>query len=209
VVRRRRDLVEELSDPQKIVSIEAVHSPLPNRDTPYEESKSTTKIMSCQDIQLEYPDEFSDVFADTNAIRFAHAAAPRYGHTANISKLLDGTEDDKEDYLRGLLASSITIFSFFVVWMFVLLAFKWSGPHSVGVLSGRRLPLPPKPETENYEDDMEGYQEALDEWNRIYHKVNRSQNVMKGLVVFAGLSIIVSSILLSVKGYVNEYKSEP
>jgi hypothetical protein len=165
--------------------------------------------MSCQDVKLEYSDEFSDVFANTNAIRFTHAVVPRYGHTADISKLLDGTEDDQEDYLRGLLASSITIFSFFVVWMIVLLAFKWSGPYSVGVLSGRRPPLPPKPEAENYEDDMEGYQEALDEWNTIYHRVSRSQNVMKWLVIFAALSIIVCSILLSVKGYVNENKSEP
>jgi hypothetical protein len=163
--------------------------------------------MSCQ-VQLEYPDEFSDVFTNTNAIRFSHAMALRYGHSSDISKLLDGDEDDKNDYLLGLLASSITIFIFFVVWMFFLLAFKWAGPYSCGVLSGSRVPLPPKPLPENYEDSEEGYQEALDEWNEIYHKVNRSQNVMKGLVVFAGLSIVVSSILLSVKGYVinDEYQ---
>jgi hypothetical protein len=158
--------------------------------------------MSCQ-VPLEHPDEFSDVFTNTNAIRFTHAVAPRYGHSSDISKLLDGTEDDQGDYLLGLLASSVTIFSVFVVWMFFLLAFKWSGPYSCGVLSARRVPLPPKPLPKN---DTEGYQEALDEWNTIYHKVNRSQNVMKVLVVFAGLSIVVSSILLSVKGYVNEYQ---
>jgi hypothetical protein len=54
-------------------------------------------------VQLEYLDEFSDTFSNTNtntsAIRFAHAVAPRYGHSSDISKLLNGTEDDKRDYL--------------------------------------------------------------------------------------------------------------
>jgi hypothetical protein len=72
-------------------------------------------------------------------------------------------------------------------------------------LVGETTALPAKPLPEHHEDDMEGYQEALEEWNQMYHRVNRSQNVMKGLVVFAGLSIIVSSISLSVKGCVNVY----
>jgi len=64
----------------------------------------------------------------------------------------DEDDDVREDYLRGLLATSITIFSFFVFWIVVLLIFKYFlGPYSpVGWLSGSQIPLPPKPLANDY-----------------------------------------------------------
>jgi hypothetical protein len=155
--------------------------------------------MSC-DLQTEFPEEFlGDIFENTNAINFMHRAPPRYGHSSDINLLINGSESEQKDYLRGLLASSITIFSFFVVWMFLLWAFKCMGPYSVGLLSGRRVPLPARPQKQHYDND-EKYEEDLDKWIRNHEGVKYRNTFMKGLVLFAGLSIVVSSILLSVKG---------
>jgi hypothetical protein len=83
--------------------------------------------------------------------------------------------------------------------MFLVWAFKCMGPYSVGLLSGRRVPLPARPQQQDY-DNNEKYEEELEKWIRNYEGVKCGNTFMKGLVLFAGLSIIVSSILLSVKG---------
>jgi hypothetical protein len=155
--------------------------------------------MSC-DVQTEFPEEFlGGIFENTEAIEFMHNTPPRYGHSSDINLLINGSESEQEDYLRGLLASSITIFWFFMIWMFFVWVFKCMGPYAVGIFSGRRVPLPAKPRQADYEDNKK-YEEKLEKWIRHYEGVKLGNTFMKGLVLFAGLSIIVSSILLSVKG---------
>lgn len=64
-------------------------------------------------------------------------AAPRFGHTDQISVLFD-TDDasQRDDYLRGLVFIGAFILSFFLVWMVVLLVLKCCGRQRVGFLSG-------------------------------------------------------------------------
>jgi hypothetical protein len=91
------------------------------------------------------PAFFPDAFHNTRAIEFVRRMTFRYGHTSDIVLLATGSEEQQKDYLKGLLASSITIFCFFLVWVCILLICKRIGPSKAGWLSGRRDPLPPRP----------------------------------------------------------------
>lgn len=84
-------------------------------------------------------------FLSTPAISIAHNAAPRFGHTNNITQLIYGSPEEGEDYLRGLVAGSIAVVILFVAWVILLLYFKFRGPQQYGWLSGSRNPLPPNP----------------------------------------------------------------
>jgi hypothetical protein len=188
-------------------------------------------------------------FHNTKAIKFVHQAVPRYGKPNDILLLVNGSEAEKKDYLRGLLASAITIFTIFLVWTCVLLYFKWQGPQRYGWLSGRRVPLPPKPRNPNDEkneapaddnpnfdddnhkqdcaDDHEGpneienneesqknalknefvgndnqrlYEEDMVAWNHNYVRIQRERRFMKGLVFISAFFIILSSVLMIIKG---------
>jgi hypothetical protein len=131
-------------------------------------------------------------FHTTRTIHFMHDMPPRYGHTRNISRLLDGTEEENKDYLKGLVATSITVFIFFICWMLVLLLFKYLGSSKVGGLSGSLLPLPPKPDEKQTED--------FQEWDQVYQRTRRRLSVAHGVVLFAGLSIIVAAVCMSFFG---------
>jgi hypothetical protein len=157
--------------------------------------------MSCifqgvfEDVFKTYP------FNNTASIRFWHLHAASFGHPNDILLLIDGTKSQGQDYLRGLLASSILIFSIAVVWCILLLVFKWLGPRRVGFLSGRHVPLPPNPgkeEAANGDDNK--IQEGPTAWEHKYNKVIRARTIMKVLVVVAGLGVIINAILLSVRG---------
>ncbi len=141
------------------------------------------------------------IFQNTHSIRFWHQAAIRYGNSNDIKFLIEGSESQTEDYLRGLLASSITIFSIAVVWCIFLVAFKCIGPYGVGWLSGRHIPIKPKPFEADYVKEEE-FQVASVSWDKKCNKIFRSHKIMKGFVIFSGLGIVASSIMLSVKGYV-------
>jgi hypothetical protein len=132
-------------------------------------------------------------FHNTPAIRFMHTVPHRYGHTRNITRLLEVTEEEPKDYLKGLVATSITIFIIFVCWMLVLLLFKYLGPSEVGGLSGRLLPLSPKP-------DEKQQQQQVQEWDQVYQRTRRALNVARGVVIFSGLSIIVAALCMSILG---------
>lgn len=100
-------------------------------------------------------ESFTDLFYETRAIKFMHNVALRYGHPSNLTALLDESSSDNTgksgDYIRGLMATSVTLSCFFLLWMALLLIFKCVlGPRVVGFLSGRRLPVPPKPNPKHY-----------------------------------------------------------
>ena len=88
-----------------------------------------------------------DGFRDTPLIKFVHNRVPRFGNPNNILVLIEGTDEEKNDYLRGLLACSIAMFAVFLVWSLILIFMKYRGPQKYGWLSGRRNPIPPKPST--------------------------------------------------------------
>ena len=92
-----------------------------------------------------YSSAFLIPFESTPAINFSHKAAPRFGNTANITVLVEGTSDEKESYLKGLVSGAIVLFIFFLLWTCILVYFRLRGPNVYGWLSGSRIPLPPKP----------------------------------------------------------------
>ena len=85
------------------------------------------------------------LFEETSAIRWAHNNIPRFGHTSNLTALIEGSEDDGLDYVRGMIASSIAIFATFTVWLLIILILRCLGPQRVGMWSGMIQPLPPEP----------------------------------------------------------------
>ena len=87
-------------------------------------------------------------FENTITIERFHYTFPRFGHGRNITAdLIQGSPSQQRNYLVGLLASSIAIFCFFVVWVIFLFVLKGLGPSRVGLFSGRRIRhvKPPKP----------------------------------------------------------------
>jgi hypothetical protein len=126
-------------------------------------------------IPTEFLEDFdAPAFENTAAIRWMHDAPPRYGRSKDILLLMEGTEEEQQDYMRGLLASSITMLCFFGFWMILLAVFYCMGPSQVGILSGK----PPNQTT----------------------TPPRKLWFLRMLVLFAGFSIILSSILMSVNG---------
>lgn len=149
-------------------------------------------------------DFFADDFHNTNSIKFWHSRSARYGNTNDLALLIDGSNDDRQEYIRGLLASSITIFTIAVFWCILLLGFKCIGPYGVGWLSGRLVPVIAKPEPSEYDHGVndEHFQKDTDAWQLKYNKARRTRNILKGVIVLSCLGIIASAIVLSVKGYV-------
>jgi hypothetical protein len=85
-------------------------------------------------------------FANTHAIKFMHSAPPRFGYRSDLNVLIEqeGDADDANDYIKGLLASSVAMFLFFFIWFAILLVLKCCcGPKRVGFWSGSGTPLPP------------------------------------------------------------------
>ena len=120
-------------------------------------------------------DEFdAPAFENTAAVRWMHGSTPRFGHSRELLALMVGSEDEQKDYQKGLLASSITLICMFVVWSIVLITLKLMGPGQVGWWSGKTSKRNPAP---------------------------RQTPLLKGLVCFAGFSIILCSLLMSINGY--------
>jgi hypothetical protein len=187
------------------------------------------------------------VFENTRATEFAHDQVPRFGKPKDVLLFVIGSEDERKEYLLGLLSSSIAIFSLLLVWTSLLVYFQRAGPERYGWLSGRRV-MPPNRKTEKATDDaglelvenhnqdnnarrqevpidsgnrrMKGlpgpqlveegdrrdnkqqYDEELDVGNHQTHdgQTQREQHFMKALVAFAAFCIILSSIMMNVKG---------
>jgi hypothetical protein len=74
-----------------------------------------------------------------------HDTVPRYGYSNDLEDLIVGDSDEKNDYLLGLMAASLGLFCFFLVWMLLIVSFKCLGYQRVGFLSGRRMKIPKPP----------------------------------------------------------------
>ncbi len=95
--------------------------------------------------QSEFELEFDPPpFRVNSAVNALHNRSPRFGHSSDFNLLIQGTREEQNDYLTGLLAASIAVFCLFVVWMITLWVFKCLGPSRVGFFSARRQ-LPTKP----------------------------------------------------------------
>jgi hypothetical protein len=81
----------------------------------------TTIIMGEQcNIQTNFSEIFeTKLFQNMRAVEFGHEVPLRYGYTNNITAVIAGDGNDS-DYLKGLLASSITCFCFFLCWTLAL-----------------------------------------------------------------------------------------
>jgi hypothetical protein len=99
--------------------------------------------------------------------------------------------------MRGLLASSITMFVFFLVWSILLLIFKIFAPsdstNKTRWLAGKPLKVeePPSKSTKPFQ---------YTEWKSHYDNVKRQVYCFRAIVLFAGLSIIISAIVMSIGG---------
>ena len=97
---------------------------------------------------------FPYTFQSSRAIDSAHRIPPRFGKSSDLVLAITGTEKEQNSYLRGVLASDIALFSLFIVWIGVLIHFYRQGPQKRGWLSGRRIPLPPKPTFSANDDEQ-------------------------------------------------------
>ena len=79
------------------------------------------------------PFEPSDRLERTNEIAF------RFGGSNDMITLLQGTDEEKKDYVVGLVATSLFVAAFFLVWCIVLLVLQCSRSSykRYGFLSGR------------------------------------------------------------------------
>jgi hypothetical protein len=62
-------------------------------------------------------------------------ALPRFGNTNDFARLF-GTQEQRSEYIYGLLFAGIFIYAWFIAWLIVLLVFKCLGQRRVGLLSG-------------------------------------------------------------------------
>lgn len=147
---------------------------------------------SCNIPELNLVESFiPPEFVNTQSIRWTHENAPRFGHSSDLLLLMQGTPEEQKDYLKGLMASSIAMFCFFLVWMIFLVVFKCMGPKEMGILSGKARPLPPQP--------PEGSEE-LEAWQQRRANAERRLGLIRVLICICGLFIIISSCLMAVKG---------
>jgi hypothetical protein len=155
-----------------------------------------------------------DPFENTVAISFMHTSLPRFGHHSDLNLLIEGDSKDANDYIKGLLASSIAMFCFFLVWITLLLVLKCCGPKRVGFWSGSIAPLPAEPQPPKLGDGLEAsidtqgsesknfkrYKEDCEEWRNKKNAFKRRLNIFRIIVLFCGTSIIVSATLMVSKG---------
>lgn len=62
-------------------------------------------------------------------------ALPRFGYPSDFALLL-GTEEQRSEYIYGLLFAGVFILAFFIVWCVVLAIFKCLGSNKIGMFSG-------------------------------------------------------------------------
>lgn len=72
------------------------------------------------------------------AISMVHNLAPRFGNTANITKVVLGSREESREYIWGVVSGAIAMASLFFVWCILLVYFKCRGPERYGWLSGSR-----------------------------------------------------------------------
>jgi hypothetical protein len=143
---------------------------------------SSSIISSLQSSSCEIPTEFlveetftnAPEFETTAVIRWMHEKTPRFGYPRDLSALMAGTEEQQNDYKRGLILTSYTMICVFVLWSVLLVAFKRMGSDKAGILAGAAPSVANTP--------------------------LRRKKILRSVFLFAGLSIIICSILMSVYG---------
>jgi hypothetical protein len=106
---------------------------------------SETDVPSC-DVPV-FVDKYRSLppFSNTPPIEIAHTGIPRFGFPNDIMLLITGTEQDQQDYVKGIVISSVVVACFFLVWVVALCVLKGMGRKRVGWLSGQRKALLPRP----------------------------------------------------------------
>ena len=115
-----------------------------------------------------------DPFETTGVIQWMHEQSPRFGHPRDLTFLLQGTAEEQTQYKRGLLATSYVLICIFVIWSCLLLLLKYLGPTQVGIFSGASPTVAQTPPCR--------------------------KKFYRGIFLFSGLAIIISSILMSIYG---------
>jgi hypothetical protein len=161
-------------------------------------------------------------FKNTDAIEFMHDAPPRFGHHSDLGRFIAGDSDDEDDYIKGLLATSIAMFCFFSVWITILLILKCCGPKRVGFWSGRGSPLQPLPPKSGNEsvasiassaqegaetEAFRNFRENLREWAKQMKASRRCLNICRVIVLCCGTAIIVNASLMVSKGITSLVKT--
>jgi hypothetical protein len=126
------------------------------------QDKCTDELLHWSD---EAPFETAADFSNTPAIELMHERSPRFGNSDELLTLIQGNDDDNE-YVQGLIASSIVAGVFFLLWAFLIIYLncynKGSNP---SLLSGQALQVSPPPQAPKYphvetENDSEEEEEV-------------------------------------------------
>ena len=136
-----------------------------------------------------FVDEFqvASPFQNTQQMEFFHQTFLRYGYSTNILHLMEGTQSKQQDYMKSVLAASITLLVVVVIWMVLLIVFRAMGPYRVGILSGKHKQIRKGVTVDK-------------EYEQYYTKARKRLRFYRIIVVFCSLSIVISSILMSING---------
>lgn len=124
---------------------------------------SPTGNFTCPADNRTFPDTEAIQFHNTGTIIRNHENTPRFGHSSNITSVIEyGSKEEGKDYLIGILSASIAMFIFFLLWISFLLICKCLGYKLVGFLSGSRvrIPPPPKPSSDQKDGIMKQEEDA-------------------------------------------------
>eukprot|EP00526_Cylindrotheca_closterium_P008407 CAMPEP_0113652706 /NCGR_PEP_ID=MMETSP0017_2-20120614/28165_1 /TAXON_ID=2856 /ORGANISM="Cylindrotheca closterium" /LENGTH=829 /DNA_ID=CAMNT_0000565603 /DNA_START=62 /DNA_END=2554 /DNA_ORIENTATION=+ /assembly_acc=CAM_ASM_000147 len=100
-------------------------------------------------------------FQNTGNIQFYHSNVPRFGNTNEVLNLLQGTSDQQQEYIQGLLATPILLGIFIMAWVIVLWVFnccRCCFCRNHDWLAGKPVPLPEEPNGKHHDD----YKEEID-----------------------------------------------
>ncbi|KAL9178595.1 hypothetical protein ACHAXT_001933 [Thalassiosira profunda] len=62
---------------------------------------------------------------------------PRFGFTNDVGVLLSGSEEQKQEYVKGVLIGAMIILGVAVLWFLIIISLKAMGQKKVGFLAGR------------------------------------------------------------------------
>lgn len=175
-------------------------------------NNETDQVEYCSIPTEVFEDFTAEEFSNTNIIEWMHSIPPRFGKTNDILNLMIGTEDQQQEYVRGLLASSIALFFFFLVWAGLLLIFKFfappNGSNYTRWLGGQplRMPSPPLGDDEDgnnnniHYNSSKGDTKEFRDWKREYNTTKYQLFGFRIIVWFAGLAIAIAALVMSVYG---------
>mmetsp|Transcript_4132 Transcript_4132/g.9649 ORF Transcript_4132/g.9649 Transcript_4132/m.9649 type:complete len:295 (+) Transcript_4132:87-971(+) len=94
-------------------------------------------------------------FENTRNIKFYHNNVPRFGNTNEVLNLLQGTSEQQQEYIQGLLATPILLVIFIMTWVIVLWVFNCCRCccccRNHDWLMGKPVPLPEEPNGKHHD----------------------------------------------------------